>query len=691
MTSGSDSDGSSGVNSIASWFLLRNSYRNNSCCVDSVCVDLHQKEDNDSLMGSYFGDVDHGDEGSMLDETQSELSSAFTSYYSTGYDDCFGESGQTGTSSSFASQSDCYGTCRSICSCNSRGSFAGDAELTELGSTEAVSQLCGPDCNDYETAVCDRSSQGSDVDDMELTGPGSTEAISQYCSSGCDDYHTADSEGSMAERGFGPIALAAPDQRARKYYVRPNPDLHHSKCSFETNEHGQLKVKEITTECENDSNAVDWMGRRLSIGEQKDEVGDASGLWSNSEHSSIMESAKTVATATQLASEVHGDNCKGLCAGWPIAWSQGNAYVFGVNEDVDPILELDNEELTYGVKHHCVHSDNLIDWWSKARDRLVEYVFIGDISERLGDACRDKESIAITGDTHASDTDGVSVAAEQQGVPDTVVSSESCGGIQQEAETVSCNAAECKTKRPDKGASKYIKMWLVDTGCGHDLASKKALKELAHLFEDAGTPVTFTTANGKTKADHTIYMHLGDFDEEITPYLLASTPAVLSVGRRCREYGYSFHWIGGKWPFFVAPRQPGELQPKVILLTIVDDIPYYKQQDQLDLDPQDLREKYGFIRDKRNRLVLIAEHLSAKSAHSNGYRSPREWSNACPGEGSETDVDPPGNCMECGVSYGGNRNLKRRHFHTIISCTISHRYASIVTLACEEKPRTCDT
>ncbi len=659
MASESDSDGSAAFSTITSWLLFRDSYHDNGCCVNSVCSDLHQEEDDNSLRESYFGDIDHGDEGSMLDETRSESSSKFTSYYSTSYDDYLGDSGQTGTWSSFADQSDCYGTCRSICSHSSQSSFAGDAELTGLGPTEAVNQPGDSDCGDYETVVCDWSSQGSIVDDMEVPELGSTEAISQCCSHGCDNCHTADSEGSMAEHDFGLVALSAPDERARRYYVPPNPDLPDSMCRFETNEHGQLKVKETTTECENDSEAVDWIGRRLSTGEQRDEVGDADGLWSNSEHKSTLESAKAVAKATQLASEVHGEDCKSLCAGWPIAWSQGNAYVFGVDDDVDPTLELDNEELTYGVKHHCVHGDGLLDWWSKVRNCLFKYVFIGNISERLGDACRDKGSNAITGDTHDSDTNKVSVAAEQQGLPDTVVNSESCGGKQHEAISIGCNAAESKTKRSDKGASKYIKMWLVDTGCGHDLASKKALKDLAHLFEDAGTPVTFTTANGKTKADKTIYMNLGDFDEEITPYLLASTPCVLSVGRRCREYGYSFHWIGGKWPFFVAPKQPGEKQPKIILLTVVDDIPYYKQEDQLGLDQNDLKEKYGFILDKRNKLVLIAEHLSAKSAHANGYRSPIEWGTACPGEGSETDVDPPGNCLECGLSYGGNRNLKQ--------------------------------
>ena len=37
------------------------------------------------------------------------------------------------------------------------------------------------------------------------------------------------------------------------------------------------------------------------------------------------------------------------------------------------------------------------------------------------------------------------------------------------------------------------------------------------------------------------------------PYLLSSSPSLLSVGMRCQGEGWSFIWIGGKSPCFISP------------------------------------------------------------------------------------------------------------------------------------------
>ena len=56
----------------------------------------------------------------------------------------------------------------------------------------------------------------------------------------------------------------------------------------------------------------------------------------------------------------------------------------------------------------------------------------------------------------------------------------------------------------------------------------------------------------------------------IDPYLVKSTPAVLSVGMRCIDDGYDFVWIGSKRedPYFVKP------DGKTIPLTVNDYVPY---------------------------------------------------------------------------------------------------------------------
>jgi hypothetical protein len=96
--------------------------------------------------------------------------------------------------------------------------------------------------------------------------------------------------------------------------------------------------------------------------------------------------------------------------------------------------------------------------------------------------------------------------------------------------------------------------WLVDTGSAFDLVGRKDVPE-AHLSaaEPARRPIQLKTANGVTTVDEEIILQCGPLKEHVYPLLLDSTPAVLSVGRRCMEDGFSFHWPAGGNPVFVSP------------------------------------------------------------------------------------------------------------------------------------------
>ena len=105
----------------------------------------------------------------------------------------------------------------------------------------------------------------------------------------------------------------------------------------------------------------------------------------------------------------------------------------------------------------------------------------------------------------------------------------------------------------------YVKLWLVDTGCGHDLVSLKSVRELENMFKTGGSEVVFATANGSTPAKGRVKLQVPGLDEIINRYILADTPAVLSVGRRCRAEGYSFLWLNGCKPFFTKLLPNGTL------------------------------------------------------------------------------------------------------------------------------------
>ena len=84
-------------------------------------------------------------------------------------------------------------------------------------------------------------------------------------------------------------------------------------------------------------------------------------------------------------------------------------------------------------------------------------------------------------------------------------------------------------------------MWLVDTGCGYDLVSKRETTLIKRFVSKATVPITFHTANGPTRTDNVANIHGRELEYNITPFLLDNTPPVLTVGYMCMELGYAFY------------------------------------------------------------------------------------------------------------------------------------------------------
>ena len=76
---------------------------------------------------------------------------------------------------------------------------------------------------------------------------------------------------------------------------------------------------------------------------------------------------------------------------------------------------------------------------------------------------------------------------------------------------------------------------------------------MQEIIKDAKKPIELVTANGKITVDKQAHTTVGPLHEEITPYVLDNTPAVISVGRRCTNEGYDFIWRSGKLPYFKTP------------------------------------------------------------------------------------------------------------------------------------------
>ena len=80
--------------------------------------------------------------------------------------------------------------------------------------------------------------------------------------------------------------------------------------------------------------------------------------------------------------------------------------------------------------------------------------------------------------------------------------------------------------------------WIADTGSAQDLISKDDLGGLRSY-----------TANGPSAADVQADVKVPSLGSTSTPYVLPSTPSVLTVGYRCMEEGFDFVWRAYQRPF----------------------------------------------------------------------------------------------------------------------------------------------
>eukprot|EP00435_Cladocopium_sp_Y103_P044832 s114_g12.t1 len=67
------------------------------------------------------------------------------------------------------------------------------------------------------------------------------------------------------------------------------------------------------------------------------------------------------------------------------------------------------------------------------------------------------------------------------------------------------------------------------------------------------TPICLATASGSTRADEVADVTVDALHRPFSSYILDETPAVLSVGVRCMERGYSFVWPADGTPYFIRP------------------------------------------------------------------------------------------------------------------------------------------
>ena len=111
--------------------------------------------------------------------------------------------------------------------------------------------------------------------------------------------------------------------------------------------------------------------------------------------------------------------------------------------------------------------------------------------------------------------------------------------------------------------------FIMDTGCGHDLISQAKVDKMKFDIVSSRGTVSFHTANGITETDQMArFYYFPELGKECNPYIMADSPSVLSVGKKCMDEGYSFIWLQGKLPYMTNNEYLR------VDLSVKDNIPY---------------------------------------------------------------------------------------------------------------------
>ena len=68
------------------------------------------------------------------------------------------------------------------------------------------------------------------------------------------------------------------------------------------------------------------------------------------------------------------------------------------------------------------------------------------------------------------------------------------------------------------------------------------------VLKRSRSPITVVTANGEVRTDDEAQVYVHDLHIFVTVQLLEDTPAVLSLGKLCKEHGYTREWPSGSEP-----------------------------------------------------------------------------------------------------------------------------------------------
>ena len=82
----------------------------------------------------------------------------------------------------------------------------------------------------------------------------------------------------------------------------------------------------------------------------------------------------------------------------------------------------------------------------------------------------------------------------------------------------------------------------------HMMSKKELSSEEMGTEKRSRNPTVVLTANGEAHTHEDAQEFVHDLNQFVTVQLLEETPAILSLGKLCKDHGYSFEWVSGQEP-----------------------------------------------------------------------------------------------------------------------------------------------
>ena len=96
----------------------------------------------------------------------------------------------------------------------------------------------------------------------------------------------------------------------------------------------------------------------------------------------------------------------------------------------------------------------------------------------------------------------------------------------------------------------------VASGASMHMMSKKDLNsEEVWTVKRSRTPTVVLTANGEVHTHEEAQVFVHDLNQFVTGQLLEETPSFLSLGKLCKDHGYSHEWVSGQEPRLTKNRK----------------------------------------------------------------------------------------------------------------------------------------